>query len=313
MKIPAIIACSLCGAAVRAQIGPPQLGIVQDGGRLRPVYGIPAAAAVLGPLDYGREFARVAISPRQDYAIASDSGDGVVLLVLPGAASPVPGAGANPDRIAISPRGSAAALWFSSVGRLQIVSGLPRPASVRDVPTAFFNELPSALAVSDDGALAAGAWPDGVYSFGSSGQVTRIPTGERVAALAFYGASHDLTFATRLRISKIANAGSAGAISTLYRAGPLDPVGLALSWDNRRLTLAERAGSLLTLDLESGAASRLDCGCSPEGVFPMGASVFRITAFDGATFQLLDPSAGSLFFVPLASPHQASLQSGAGQ
>jgi hypothetical protein len=310
MKIPVILL--FCAGMVRAQIGAPQLGLVQDGSRLRPVYGIPAAAAVLAPLDYGREFARVAVSPRQDYAIASEANTGAVLLVRAGAASLLPVTAASLDWIALSPRGLSAALWFSSAGRLQIVSGLPGSPSVRDVPTAFLNELPSALAVSDDGALAVGAWPDGLYSFGSSGAVTRIPMRERVAALAFYGASHDLALATRFRISKIANAVSAGAISTLYETVPLDPAGLALSWDNQRLTLAERTGSLLTLDLGSGAAARFDCGCSPEGVFPMGASVLRITAFDGATFRLFDPSSGSLFLVPIAIGQQASIQ-GAGQ
>ena len=308
MKIPVILL--FCAGMVRAQIVSPQLGLVEDGSRLRPVYGIPAAAAVLPPLDYGREFARVAVSPSQDYAIASDSDTGVVLLVMARVATPLAGTAANPDRIAISPHGSTAALWFSSAGRLQIISGLPASPSVRDVPTAFLNES-SALAVSDDGVLAVGAWPDGLYSFGSSGEATRIPMRERIAALAFYGSGHDLALATRLQILKIANAGSAGAISTLYQAGPLDPVGLALSWDNRRLTLAERNGSLLTLDLGSGAASQLDCGCSPEGVFPMGPSVFRITAFDGSTFRLFDPSSSSLFFVPIASAQQASIQGGA--
>src|SRR5215467_8076873 len=88
MKMSVLIL--FCAGMVRAQIGPPQLGLVQDGSRLRPVYGIPAAAAVLPPLDYGREFARVAVSPRQDYAIASDSNTGVVLLVVASEASPLP-------------------------------------------------------------------------------------------------------------------------------------------------------------------------------------------------------------------------------
>lgn len=341
MKIPVVLL--FCAGAVRAQVGAPQLGMVQDGSRLRPVYGIPAAAAVLPPVDFGHEFAQVAVSPRQYYAIASDAGTGAVLLVLGGAAAPLTGAAASPDRIAISPHGSAAALWFSSAGRLQIVSGLPGSPSVRDVSTAFLStdsardaaqcgaesgilgsgqpragrcalgELPSALAVSDDGALAVGSWPDGLYSFGPSGEVTRIPMRERVAALAFYGASHELALATRLQISKVANAGSAGAIATVYRSSPLDPVGLAVSWDNQRLTVAERSGSLLTVDLGSGAASRIDCGCSPDGVVSMGPSVFRITAFDGTTFRLFDPSAGALLLVPVASAQQASLQQGGGQ
>lgn len=167
--------------------------------------------------------------------------------------------------------------------------------------------------MSDDGALAAGSWPEGLYFFGANGEATRIPMGEGVAALAFYGASHDLAFATRRQISKIANAGSAGAISTLYQMGSLDPAGLALSWDNQRLTLAQRTGGLLTLELGTGAISEFDCGCRPDGVFPMGTAVFRITAFDGKTFRLFDPISGALFLVPAASERQALLQQGGGQ
>jgi hypothetical protein len=57
----------------------------------------------------------------------------------------------------------------------------------------------------------------------------------------------------------------------------------------------------LNLDLEGGTDAAIDCGCSVEGVFPMGASIFRVTAFDGFTFRLFDASSGSLFYVPLAA------------
>ncbi|HEY7335295.1 MAG TPA: hypothetical protein VH639_10445 [Bryobacteraceae bacterium] len=311
MKLPAIF-LFLAAMITRAQVGAPQLGYVADGTRLRPVYGIPAAAAVLAPLDYGHNFARMAISPRQDFAIASDADSGEVLLVSAASAATIPGTLLNPDRISISPRGSAAALWFSSAGRLQIISGLPGSPSVRDVTTAFLNETPGAIAVSDDGAMAAGSLPDGLYSFGPNGEVNRIPMRERVGALAFYGASHDLALATRLQIWKVANA-SPGAMSSLYRADLLAPVGIALSSDNQRLTLAQSSGRILTLDLSSGAASQTDCGCSPEGVFPVGPSVFRITAFDGATFRVFDPSSGNFFFVPLAPVQQNDAQQGGAQ
>jgi len=141
MKIGAIFVFAM--AAARAQVGAPALGLVQDGSLLRPVYGIPAAAAVFPPLDYGRSFERVAISPRQDYAIASEAGTGTVVVLAAGSASALAGAAASPDRIAISPHGSAAALWFSAAGRLQIVSGLPGSPSIRDAGAAFLSGLPA--------------------------------------------------------------------------------------------------------------------------------------------------------------------------
>jgi hypothetical protein len=311
MKAPAIF-LFFAAIAAHAQVDAPQLGYVPDGTRLRPVYGIPAAAAVMAPLDYGHNFAKVAISPRQDFAIASDADSGEVLLVSAVSAATIPGTLPHPDRVSISPHGSAATLWFSSAGRLQIISGLPESPSVRDVTTTFLNEIPAAIAVSDDGALAAGSLPDGLYSFGPNGEVTRIPMRERVVALSFYGASHDLALATRLQIWKVANA-SPGAMSSLYKAERLAPVGIALSWDNQRLTLAQSSGRVLTLDLSSGAASQSDCGCSPEGVFPVGPSVFRITAFDGATFRLFDSSTENFFFVPLAPPQLNDAQQGGAQ
>ena len=301
----------LAVSAAFAQVGAPPLGFVPDGApdgvKLRPVYGIPAAAAIAAPINYGRDFSTIAVSPSQTYALAADAASGAVFLLFSSAA-PLTGASPSPDRIVLSPRGSSAALWFASAGRLQLVSGLPGSPSIQNVDAALVGELPAALAVADDGALAVGAFSDGLYAFGASGQIGRIPMRERAQALAFYSSSHDLAVATRMHVFKIADAGSQAATSTLYQGGQLHPAGMAITWDGRHLVLGQNSGSLLNLDLQGGTDAEIDCGCSVEGVFPMAGSIFRVTAFDGFTFRLFDASSGSLFYVPLAATPSGGAQ-----
>src|SRR5260370_510514 len=147
-----LLTSTVASVTAFAQIGGPVLGYVPDHGRVRTVYGIPATAAVGAALEQDREFARIAISPPQDYALAVAVDSGEALVVRPGVpTSQVDGATGGADRIIMSPRGSAAALWFSSTSHLQIVKGLPLSPSVQDVDAGFLGAAPGALAVSDDG------------------------------------------------------------------------------------------------------------------------------------------------------------------
>jgi hypothetical protein len=65
VRRPNILAACFLGAAsiTFAQIEAPQLGWIPDGARIRPVYGIPAAAAVGAPIPAGQDFAQIAASP----------------------------------------------------------------------------------------------------------------------------------------------------------------------------------------------------------------------------------------------------------
>jgi hypothetical protein len=301
---------TMAAVTVSAQVGAPLLGYLPDGKNLRPVYGIPAAASVSAPLDYGRDFGLTAVSPSQDFAIATDASSGAVLLANPGGtAAPLPGAASSPDRIVISPRGSAAALWFASTGHLQIVSGLPGSPSLREVDATFLGvfldnstqrDAPGALAVSDDGQWLVGAWARGLYAFGPQGQVSRLPIREYAGALAFYAGRQDLAMASDFHVLSVTAVGAAATVSTLYSGGLSAPVGMSVSSDNGRLVVAENSGTLLTLDLTTGASSQVDCGCTPQGVFPMGRTAFRMTGLNSGAFRLLDASTGELLFVPLA-------------
>jgi hypothetical protein len=186
---------------------------------------------------------------------------------------------------------------------------------VRTVDASFLgtsSDLPAALAVSDDGAWAAASWSSaafstGVWAFGPNGQVRNLLPGGRASALAFFTGQESLLAADRAGVSSIADVGASAAVSTLYTSSDGQaPLGLAVSADNRTAILAEQRGGIVTLDLSnSGPPVRLDCACAPEGVFPMGGSVFRITGLTGSIFRVFDARAGSVFQVPLAPGVQA--------
>src|SRR5580658_2541667 len=133
----------LSAAAVAlAQVGAPQLGWVPDGTGIRPVYGIPAAAAVGPAIPLDQDFSRIAASPARNYVLVSAGPDsaqaGVVSIYTPeNGLVPLQGAGGAPDLVVLSPRGSAAALWFFSINQVQLVTGLPDAPAIRQVDASF--------------------------------------------------------------------------------------------------------------------------------------------------------------------------------
>jgi len=298
---------AIASTAAWSQVGAPVLGFLPDRGRILPVNGIPASASIGPALSFGAEFLQVAIAPRQNFALVSDAATGAVLSAYPnGTTAGVAGSAAYPDGIWLSPQGSAAVLWFASPRLLEIVSGLPASPVVRQVNASFLSrtssDVPASLAVSDDGAWGAGAWPSGVWAFGPSGEVRSLLTGDRAFALAFFAGREDLAAATLAGIFSVTGVGGSAAVATLYTApNPRDvPTGLGISSDNQRLVMAARSGSLVTLDLGSSTAARIECGCAPDGIFSMGGSIFRITGLTGSVFRVFDASAGSVFLIPLA-------------
>ena len=310
--IRSLIVILFACCAAWGQINAPLLGYLPDGGRIRPAYGIPGASAVSGAIDLGRELAQISVSPRQDYVLGAAADTGEALLIRPGlGATNLDGVAAGADRIVMSPRGGAAAFWFSATGHIQIVAGLPGSPSIREIDASFLPN-PAALAVSDDGQWLAGAWPDGTYTFGPDAQVNRLQVDSGVVSLAFFHQRPDLVLATPTRVISIADIGGQANPNVLYDNSdqPLNPVGIALSFDNRLIVVAGRAGLLLAIDLNTGASATVDCGCAPEGLFGLGGSAFRLTGLNNGAFKLFDAAAGAVLFSPLAAdaPGQAGGQ-----
>jgi hypothetical protein len=68
----------------------------------------------------------------------------------------------------------------------------------------------------------------------------------------------------------------------------------------------DRSGLITAVQIDSGAAINVDCGCSPEGLFAMGSSAFRLTALQGGAFKLFDAAIGEVLFAPLALSESAA-------
>lgn len=286
-------------AAAWAQIAGPSLGLVPDGAQVRAMYGMAEAGAVGAVISGAGSLSNIAISPAQNYAIATSTADGSTVLVLAsGAVSPIAGAAGNASQIVVSPQGSAAALWITSSSQFQILTGLPGTPAVRQIDATVFG-TPTTFAVSDDGEVA-GAWADGVRIFAADESVNPVSIGERVLALAFFAQRDDLAMATGSRVISMIG----GTVAVVYqepvaKGHPLaeGTEGIAVSSDTKWIATAIRGGIVVTVNVATGASAKLDCGCAPEGVFPIGGSVFRLTS---KGVKLIDASSSSVFVVPVA-------------
>jgi len=309
-----IFSISLSSAAF-AQVGGPILGYVPEGSTIRPMYGLPAAGAIGGILNAGHNFSQIAISPQQNFAIATDASSGEVMVVKFGAAeTAIAGASSNPDVLAISPSGTSAALWFPSLNHLQVVTGLPDSPSVATIDASFLNASPSSIAITDDGQWAVGLFSAGLYAFGPSAQVIPLPTDPGVIALAFFHNSHNLALATASRATLITGVGAANQPSTLYDYSEqsLSPRAMAISFDNRQAVIADSTGKLVNISVATSTANIVDCGCSPTGVYSLGGSIFRLNGTGGPArsalqrsgprpdLKVFDAAVGAVWIVPPA-------------
>jgi DNA-binding beta-propeller fold protein YncE len=278
------------------------------------MYGLPAAGAIGGVFQAGRDFSRIAVSPSQNFALVTAADTGAVMLYKPGVSlTPVAGAQANPDILALSPTGASAALWFPLTNQLEAVTGLPNTPVVRTIDASFLNASPLALAISDDGQWTVGLWntatPAAVYAFGPSSQVIPLQTDPGVVALAFFSNNHSLVLATAARATSIADLGGSMLPSVLfdYSSQPLSPRAIALSSDNSRAVVADSTGKLLDIAIPAATANLVDCHCSPDSLYGLGGALFRLngTSAPGRSgrtteLKLFDAAAGAVWIVPPA-------------
>jgi len=300
----------------------------EDGGALRPMYGIPAAGSVGDPLAVDRALSRIEVSPDQTRALALAVDTTALMLWVPGAASTVhiQGSASAPDRIVFSPSGTAAALWFSTAQRIQVISGLSATPSVREFDASFLGADPSGFAVSDDGKWVVGAWSSSVYAFGPDGRTNVLPVDGPAEALCFFHGRADVAVITPTQVVIVTDIAGAVVPNVIWsKPGdppPADPaaaspvevaVGFAISFDDRYLAIAGNLGHVFTFDLTTGASVGGDCACSPAGLFGMGGSLFRLTGLQDGAVKVFDASTNEVWFVPLAAPATAGSTEGGRQ
>jgi hypothetical protein len=309
----AISAVPLCGQP--GQVGGPVVGFVFDGSlrALRPILGIPGASTLGTPLDAGLELSSATVAPRQDSAVAIDSGGSPHLLRLGSGVAEVR-CGACPstaDAAVFSPSGSAVALY--AAGRVQIVTGLP------DAPAAgagFEVGSPSRLgrgrtlappmALSDDGAWLLVSARGSVDLFAANGGPRQLLETGAYPLVAFAAGSHDAAVADVRGAALVLFHDVAGASTQqpLATPGGIRYAGaLAFSADGSRLFLASAAEqSVAVIDLASGTRTVATCDCTPTGLAAMG-KVVRLNEAGAGPLWLLDADGAAgprVVFVPAA-------------
>jgi hypothetical protein len=319
-------------------VATPTLGYVYDSRlqAIRQIKGIPGAALVEAPMDLGFNVRAAAISA-QGFALTVSADDEQVRLVR------FNGSGASvsslekalpaPDRIIMSPSGTAAVLWQQGSNRFQVISGLPGTPGVRDVSFKAFGGPGASVAISDDGALVlltsknGDSGPERKWKLpqpapreSASGRVSgerswlidadgnsfSLPSPVDAAMVSFQRASHDAVWLTRSGDLYVAqNIGQGAALSQIYLSGGriVAPIAMRLSPDGTRAYAANERGEIASVDLGTGSVRVTSCQCHPSGLEPMNSPVImKLTEVSSLPLLLFDSSEARqrVWFVPLA-------------
>ena len=298
--------------AQQGSVGGPVAGYVFDEGSqaLRSIRGIPGAALVGDPVDFGSPVSAAWVSPRLDSAlILAADGTPRLYRLDSGRATLVPADGLTaPIRAVYSPSGTALAL-IDSAG-IRVYKGLPgapvtagtlaepsRDESAPGGPNRTRERRPGAItpiALSDDGAYLLFGKGSTIDLLGMAGDSRKLTDAGPGALTVFAPGGHDAAVIDARGITLFQDA--AGA-ATMRRLNGIAGVRAAdFSADGKRLFLA--GTSVTSVDLATGTNTSIACDCQPTGLARMG-STFRLNGLGSGPLWLLDASAEPrIVFVP---------------
>jgi len=315
--------------------------------RLRPLIGIVGAASIGSALDLDFDVVQAAIPPGHDYVLAMTNASTWPLLLqvhggtitvrsidsfmsrqrqqqsdcsqpadapLPRRGNrsecslePSPAEGTTINRIALSPAGSAAALFSEAQRSIYVLTNLSQsPALLGTFLVRDLGAL-SAFGVSDDGKTVAVGVSDGDTGslfLLSPGQPARLiaPMRHPSAITFLYGSdSAVISDDVENKIYTVSN--GQGVTAATAENGISRPIGLAVSHDNQRIFVGNsQSGSVTTIGPNGNVAEPRSCNCTLTGLYPTNSdSVFRLTDFSGGPVLLFDATAAAprMIFVPM--------------
>lgn len=334
--------CAAQGTSGYAMNGP-SLGLVfeSDSAAIRPILGIPGAATLGATLNPGFALERAVVAPGGDFALAVAQ-DNFRLAAIPAAAGVArwltPAVGQAPDVIWFSPRGSSAAVYYRTPGRLVVLSGLrSQTPQVVVVNSASVPAAPSLVAVSEDAASLLLAVSEGnttalyylpvagaANTSDPSGRVLannvqksaqagngfaqRLGTFQSVSGLRFAGTGSDALVAdgTANAVYYVQDASGAAQISALgsVRDGLAQPAAIEAMDAERVLVVNAGAANLTILSRNGAPAITVQCGCTPAGLDQLaGNSIFRLTEPSKQPIWLFDAGGSEARIVAVPPDH----------
>jgi len=171
-----------------------------SGPEIRAILGVPGAAVFSDPLPLPASVRRIHLPSGQAYAVLERIDDDPAILPLNGAATtgeivPLSGALRTPDLVAFSPSGRSAVFFSETIGRLQVIVGLPlSPVVARVMDATRLPDRPETLAISDDGRLVLVSSSTAVYSVSPDASAQIVATLTQPASLMFLPADSRAVF-----------------------------------------------------------------------------------------------------------------------
>ena len=292
--------------AQNPSIGGPVLGFVVNGAGagISPIFGV-VGASVVGPsLDIGADIRNAIISPEQNYALAIRNEDAKI-VIIDIAESPVntrvlSEARAGADRIAISPRGTAAAVYDSGSGILQTIRGLPEtPELVYEFNLSLISGAANRLAVSDDGTVALVNFDDldrsAAWVAAADGSLKRLTPGP-LSSMAFLPGRHDAILSDDVAqevflITDVEGAATPVPLISLNQPAG-SPIEAALSKDGGlAIVITSQSQEIAIVDMQAFTRTDIACPCSPSRLRRLkGNGLFNLSDSDGPLY-LLEASA----------------------
>ena len=257
----------------------PAIGLLfnEERGQLRVAEGIPGAATLSQPVAAMRIAsvgARIAVGISED-AVAVYNLRARTIQNIAGALLP--------EKIAISPSGTAAALVAGQ--KVQIIKNLagnPSIASEFDAPEAV-----GVLAVSDDGAEVLWALGGALYR-----NADRFGSAFLISTIDYFPGSHDAVIADREEGKAL-----------LLRDGSLSILaqteGLTAAAAGSGVVHALVKGKIVTYALDGTSRAELACSCESATLARLADNIFRLTPVNGGATWIFDASGeGRVLFVP---------------
>ncbi len=306
-------------ASAQGALSGPSLGIFLDPAiqGLRNLRGIPGSAVGGENIELGYPVAKAAFSSAQDYALAA-SNDGTISLVRFGStgvtSQVVSSLPKSLELMAMSPKGQAAV--FAEGSSLQILAGLPAAwHRANPIDTSTLPGVPSALAISDDGAVVLVSVPDntetsakgGVFVLARGSRSFHFVSGQVASDLAFFPGSHDalLTNATDNSVTAVRDVNGAATFAWIFTDDRLIAPSVARVLDDgqRILVASSSTGVVAVLDRDGRNPVFLPCNCAPNQIAPLRGSVYQLTDSSGGLIWIVDlTDEPHLWFVPVPPP-----------
>lgn len=300
------------------KIGGSILGFVFDGNAkaLRAIFGIPGSSLLGDPLNLNREINRAVTASPRDFGIAVTPDSDLLQIsnLNATAVTRLLATGVLPeDTVRLSPSGTAAAIFRSAAARLQIYTGLPEePALVIDADVSSLRGSLTALAASDDGAVALAGMADNenqnasVQLLDAAGNIRQLMALGRPSSIAFLRGSHSAliadTAANKVYLVRDVLGGDSAVAILSETDGIANPVAVESSYDKRFVVAANaNSGTVVILDQTGGPPVSVPCFCAPTALARLtGNAVFRLNELSTGPLWLLDADAPlpRILFVP---------------